>query len=87
MIPFSFLIGLLYEIVPRWIILCTSTVVLAALMNFQEPLSTKSWFVSSIASRAAFFAIFNNPLVNDYVVKRLRGFAGVTVEVCGYIIG
>lgn len=86
LIPFSVLIGLLYELVQRWIILVISGITMTILMKLQAPL-VFDWLLASIlVGRICFLAIWLNPLVNDYVKKEHRGLI-VSAEVAGFAFG
>ena len=85
-IPFVLGLGVLNEVIPRWLILCGSTIVLTVLTKFIRPFGGFGWFVVQLASRVAFYGLLVNPFVNDFVRKETRGIA-VSIEVCGYIFG
>jgi hypothetical protein len=85
-LPCVLALGLLNEVIPRWLILCSSTIVLTVLTKFIRPMTGFGWFVVQLASRVAFYGLLVNPLVNDFIQKETRG-VGVAIEVSGYIFG
>jgi hypothetical protein len=85
-IPIIMAISLMNEVVPRWLILCLSTIVLTVLTKFIAPMTSFGWFVIQLASRSAFYGLMVNPLVNDFVKKESLG-VGVAIETTGYVIG
>lgn len=85
-IPCVLGLGVLNEVIPRWLTLCASTIVLTVLTKFIRPMTGFGWFVVQLASRVAFYGLLINPFANDFIRRETRGVA-VSIEVCGYIFG
>lgn len=85
-IPFVLAISVMNEVIPRWLILCLSMIVLTVLTKFIRPMTSFGWFVIQLASRVAFYGLVFNPLVNDFVKRETVGIA-VGIETTGYVCG
>jgi len=86
MVPIAFFLGFVYEVSARMIMYIASAVILVVLAVFMHPLENSGWFAVIFFSRAAFTAIFINPMVNDFIKECTRG-VGVAIEVLGWAAG